>query len=226
MESIIAVLLILRLVVLAVVSTFSVIVLALGAHILSVFHFSFRFAGLAVAVSAVTLVTLISMLVLSIFYRGMWANLVLVEVSSLSILWVLWLAVGGLTADKTVIICGAEATMRGATPFDCNEQMALEAFAWLNWLILLTFTLFIIALGIIQHLRGNYIWMVPIYEIDFIAFRPGSPGVTYEKPVVYTCQQEQQLYAQQPALKQPVQMRYPDGAYQSPMPANTAYRSA
>ena len=105
--------------------------------------------------------------------------------------------------------------MRGATPFGCKEPTSLEAFAWLNGLIrlsslplppltlqpnlwsspVLKFTLYITVLGIIQHLRGNYIWMVPIYEIDFFATRAASPNVTYEKPVVYTSQQEQQLYA-------------------------------
>jgi len=200
----------LRLAVLGVATAFAVIVLAMGAHIIFVISTTglvYDFTALGVAVGALTIITLVPLLAISLVRKGALPNFIVVESAWFGILWVLWLAAAGLAADQTRLLpasCSFDFIVNGNF-FSCHEPLALEAFAWLNWLLLFGYWSVILTLSIIQQTRGNSVWTKSVNEVDFFAPRvAGVPGVMGEYPV-----QPQQVYAPQTIQQQPVQLGYP-----------------
>jgi len=188
------------------VSFFSIIVLGLGAHIAHVFAVAqvpFDSAGLGIAVSLLTLISFIPMLVLSFVDKVLWVNMVAVEVGWLGILWVLWLATAALANNDLGRIFLGACYLVGAD-VTCSELLGFQALAWLNWVLLFKYTIVLIALTIFQHVRGNRVWTAPVYQVDF--FAPPPPGMVYEqKPGQYPPQQPQQYPPQQPQQYSPQQ---------------------
>jgi len=246
---------VIRLGIFGLVSFFSIIVLGLGAHIASVFApaaVPFDFAGLGIAVSLLTLLSLIPMLVLSFMDKVLWVNMVAVEVGWLGFLWVLWLATAALTNnDLAFVVFGGCGFVDSSV--NCGELLGFQALAWLNWVLLFKYTIVLIGLTVFQHVRGNRVWTAPVYQVNFFAPPVGPPpGMVYEqKPGQYPPQQPQQYAPQQPQQyspqqpqqyspqqpQQPGQMGYPPPApapganygptttYQTPPPANPGYQA-
>jgi len=240
---------VIRLGIFGLVSFFSIIVLGLGAHIVSVLAPAaapFDFAGLGIAVSLLTLISLIPMLVLSFLDKVLWVNMVAVEIGWLGLLWVLWLATAALTnndlAEFVFGVCDFADNTLG-----CGEVLGFQALSWLNWVLLFKYTIVLIALTVFQHLRGNQVWMAPVYQVNFFAPPAGAPGVVYEQkpgqypqqPQQYPPQQPQQYPPQQPQQYSPQQPQqtgqagYPPPApganygpttYAAP-PANAGYQA-
>jgi hypothetical protein len=248
---------VIRLGIFGLVSFFSILVLGLGAHIVSVFagaELPIDYAALGIAVSLLTLFSLIPMLVLSFMDKVLWVNMVAVEVGWLGVLWILWIATAALT-NNDFIACGFIG-LDTPTVISCGEVLAFQALSWLNWVLLFKYTIVLIALTIFQHVRGNRVWTAPVYQVNFFAPPPGAPGVVYEQkpgqypqqpqqyppqqPQQYPPQQPQQYPPQQPQQyppqqpQQPGQVGYPPPApganygtptYQTPPPANPGYQA-
>lgn len=50
----------------------------------------------------------------------------------------------------------------------CRSFQAIEAFAWLNWLILMGYAIALLVLAILAHNRGNQgIWRSSVRDTDF-----------------------------------------------------------
>ncbi|KAF7330772.1 hypothetical protein MVEN_02416100 [Mycena venus] len=192
-----------RLIALCVVLGFSAIVVGLGAALTSTtekfLDGYFEFAALAIATASITLITLPIMcavekssvpnliierrIVLEILRPGVaFTSMIAVELSWLSILWVLWLATAADTAQaaQNTFISGCDYfndTVEGA----CRQTAAIQAFSFLNWLILMFYTLLILVLSIIAHSRQHTgVWKSSVAQAPFFtpSAAPAIPPVT------------------------------------------------
>ncbi|KAK2462341.1 hypothetical protein APHAL10511_005647 [Amanita phalloides] len=192
-----------RLPVLGVLTAFSVIVLGIGAHILDVtvptLHFYFSFVALAVAIPALTFLTVVPSIVVSLI-RGAAPMHIIVESVWLGVLWVLWLATAAYTANSTILlptVCDYSFFVGGKS-VSCNEIQALQAFSWLNWLLLTAYVPTVFVLSIIAQSRKSK----PVQPVQHVA----SPN---QQQIYPPSPQQQQMYAPQPVYQQPVPQQMP-----------------
>ncbi|KAK0467847.1 uncharacterized protein EV420DRAFT_1501589 [Desarmillaria tabescens] len=217
---------ILRLTALVATLVFSVIILGLSAHITylttTVYGAYFTFAAMSIATACLTILTLPVMIAIDITRKGAFTSMVVVELSWLGVLWVLWLTSAALTADantKTFVSgCGYINTEIDQA---CKEFNAIEAFGFLNWLILLGYTITLIVFAIIAANRGNNgVWTSSSTATDFFARGPGAySGANTVAP-------EKVNYA--PAQPQPSVVQYPPqspSAYSAQQPQHTQQSS-
>ncbi|KAF8211543.1 hypothetical protein K438DRAFT_1958637 [Mycena galopus ATCC 62051] len=178
-----AALALIRHIVLSVVLGFSVIVLGLSAALTSTTETYgdtyVTFAALAIATAGLTLITLPIMIALEYTQSGgAFTSMVLIELVWFSILWLLWLATGADTAqeasDTFHFSCGdyLNDIVKGA----CNQTSAIQAFSFLNWIILLAYTILILVLSIIAHNRQHTgVWKSSVRDAPF--FTPAAAPV-------------------------------------------------
>jgi len=167
-----------RLVALSVVLGFSVIVLGLSAALTSTtekfLDGFFEFAALGIATASLTIITLPIMIALEHRRPGaVFTSMIVVELSWLSVLWVLWLATGADAAQAGQIFisgCGYDDKIVDGA---CRETAGVQAFAFLNWIILLAYTIFILILTIIAASRKHAgVWKSSVTTAPF--FTPGA----------------------------------------------------
>ncbi|KAJ7162610.1 hypothetical protein C8R43DRAFT_947114 [Mycena crocata] len=168
-----------RLVALSVVLAFAVIVLGLSAALTATTEKYlagfFEFAALAIATASLTLITVPIMIVLERIRPGAaFTSMIAVELSWLSILWVLWLATAadGAQAGQLTFISGC-GYIDSVVDSACRESAGIQAFSFLNWLILMVYTILILVLTIIASTRKHTgVWKSSVAEAPF--FTPGA----------------------------------------------------
>jgi len=212
-----------RVIVFGATSSFSLIVVVLGGLItnftVTFYNAFFSFAALGLATGLLTLLTLPTMLALSILRKGVFTSMIAVEIGWISVLWILWLAVGGdsTSASSIVFVLGgcSRYTLFGSKVVAvCNEFHAITAFGFLSWLFLMFYNVFLVTLTVRQHLRGNTcVWTKDVIETDFSAVYENKLSPTYPNqyppagsPIV---QQTTGSYTQQAAGPNQVVNPYP-----------------
>ncbi|KAK0206067.1 hypothetical protein DFS33DRAFT_1312058 [Desarmillaria ectypa] len=223
---------ILRLTALVVTLVFSVIILGLSAHITylttTFYGAYFTFAAMSIATATLTILTLPVMIAIDVTRKGAFTSMVVVELSWLGFLCVLWLTSAALTSDAN-----ANTFVSGCGYFNvgldqaCKEFNAIEAFDFLNWLILIGYTITLIVFAIIAVNRGNRgVWTSSTTATDFFASGVGghsgagtvapekvnyAPAQSAQPSVVqyppqslsaYSTQQQQQPHTQQSSYPQ------------------------
>ncbi|KAF7313476.1 hypothetical protein HMN09_00503500 [Mycena chlorophos] len=169
-----------RLVALGVVTAFAVIVLGLCASVTSdsekYFNGYFEFAALGIATAILTMVTLPAMIALEMIQGGRaFSSMIAVELSWLFILWVLWLATAAdaTNAASIVFIADCGDYLSTITQSACRQVSGIQAFAYLNWLILMAYTIFVLVLTLIATSRKHTgVWTTSVGEAPF--FQPGN----------------------------------------------------
>ncbi|KAJ3571670.1 hypothetical protein NP233_g3598 [Leucocoprinus birnbaumii] len=168
-----------RLVIFGIVSLFALIVMAMSAHILSLTHGvqggSANFGGLGVAVGVLTLITLPPMIVIGRIRSGAMPTFIVVELGWIGFLWVLWLASAGTTAsiNGTGGNCASSNHLASTV---CGEVNAIEAFGFLNWLMLMAYWLVLLVFSIRGLQSGNSnIWTTSVDEAH------GSSNFAHDK---------------------------------------------
>ncbi|TDL16357.1 hypothetical protein BD410DRAFT_795478 [Rickenella mellea] len=205
---------------------FSLIVLGLCANILSISGPLLVSPQLGLAVSILTLLTLVPMLVIDMTRKGLLTSWVIVELPALSILWVLWLSVGAETDAEDAVVSAftdGSCDFFGDAQFTtvCNSYKALEAFGFLTWLILLAYTIVLLVFACIAQSRGNRaVWTSAVRDTDFFTKTAGNgePSVN-QYPGVQTPHENayppagQQMYQNAPnpaqAMPQSGRVAYP-----------------
>ncbi|KAH0837969.1 hypothetical protein J3R83DRAFT_6206 [Lanmaoa asiatica] len=155
--------------VLGVTTLFSLIVLAISANLISqtqqYFSITATFCALGIAVAVISLVTLPVMLVVDIIRRGAFTSMVVVELAWLSTLWILWVATAGETVSGNNLSfpfgCDYVNTLYNGM---CQQTQAIEAFSFLNFIILLFYTGFLSVLAVIAASRGQSVWLSSVRE--------------------------------------------------------------
>ncbi|KAJ8453852.1 hypothetical protein ONZ51_g13366 [Trametes cubensis] len=112
-----------------------IIVLSLASHVTSLseeyYAIYYAFEALGIAVGALTMVSIPVMIAIDFLRTGAFTSMVVVELSWLSVLWVLWLATAAQTADQTSVAfanCDFGNVILNQV---CNETHAIEAFSFL-----------------------------------------------------------------------------------------------
>ncbi|EGO05253.1 hypothetical protein SERLA73DRAFT_174315 [Serpula lacrymans var. lacrymans S7.3] len=168
-----------RTIVFAISLVFSLIVLGIAAHITSVtleyFGGYLIFGALAIATAVLTIVTIPVLFIMDVLRRGAFTSMIVVELVWLFVLWVLWLATGADAASATSL----------TFPFGCNyfnplenqichEFAAVEAFAFLNFILMFVYTVVILVFSIVAGSRGNSVWTSSVKEANFHAPTNGA----------------------------------------------------
>ncbi|KAF8654295.1 hypothetical protein AX16_003554 [Volvariella volvacea WC 439] len=163
-----------RLVVMGTAVVFSVIVLGLSAHVLATTNKYlggyFTFSAMSLATALLTLLTVPVMIYIDMIRKGAFTSMIIVELGWLGVLWVLWLASGGLAAEATGLAwptgCGySDQTVDTL----CREFPAITAFDFLTWILLFGYTVTLLVLSILAAGRGNSVWYQGVSEADFSA---------------------------------------------------------
>jgi hypothetical protein len=162
-----------RLVLLGIVVLFSVIVLALAAALLHTTEsqgFYFIFDALALAVSLLTLLTVTPFLVFDHIRTGFVTSKIVVELTVLGVLSILWLGTAADTAsyNSFAVGCGSDSS--------CGEIQAIEAFSFLNWILLMGYCVTLLVFSIMHSRRGHSgVWHSSVKETKFSS-RSAAPG--------------------------------------------------
>ncbi|KAJ7463989.1 hypothetical protein FB451DRAFT_1264392 [Mycena latifolia] len=177
-----------RLVVLSTVLLFSLITLGLAGALTSAlnsnFTVGFTYSSLAIATAVITMITVAPMIALEIMRPGGPTSMIIFEIVWLSILWILWLSTGAEAAEAsqayTFILggCGTSAREFGeefkVIDEICRETSGIEAFAFLNWIILMVYTGTLLTLSLAAASRKHTgVWQSSVAEAPF--FAPASP---------------------------------------------------
>ncbi|KAJ7179507.1 hypothetical protein C8R46DRAFT_642643 [Mycena filopes] len=168
-----------RLVALSVVLAFAVIVLGLSAALTATTEKYlggyFEFAALAIATALITLLTVPVMIALEFMRPGaVFTSMIVVELSWLFIVWVLWLATAADAAQEgQIFISNCGDYLDGTVKTACQEAQAVQAFSFLNWIILMIYTIFILVLAITAASRKHTgVWKSSVADAPF--FTPGN----------------------------------------------------
>ncbi|KAJ6493445.1 hypothetical protein C8R45DRAFT_900856 [Mycena sanguinolenta] len=181
-----------RLVVLSTVLLFALIALGVAAAFTStstsLIGVTYPFAALGIATAVFTIVTVPPMIGLEILRPGSPTSMIIVEILWLGalnlitarFLSIMWLATGADTASNT-IGCGSNAEKQESA-FDkeagvptsetadgiCSELEALEAFAFLNWIILMGYIGMLLVMSVMAATRKHTnVWTSSVANAPF-----------------------------------------------------------
>lgn len=210
-----------RLVALATVVLFSLVVLGISAHITyetNLAGFYFTFAAMSIAVASLSLATLPAMIIIDLLRKGAFTSMVVVELAWLGLLWVLWLTAAGLTASGNYFSPGCN-YRAAATQQACREVSSIEAFGFLSWLVLFSYWIALLVMSIIGSSRGHKIFTSTVGEAQFTAPAVNPPvqqqpmGQYPQGQAVYPQGTGQQQYPQQYPQVMGQQQQYPAQQY-------------
>ncbi|KAJ6493420.1 hypothetical protein C8R45DRAFT_1212761 [Mycena sanguinolenta] len=185
-----------RLVVLSTVILFALIALAMAATLTSTtsssLHKTFPFEALGIVAAGLTMVTVPPMIALEMLRPGGPTSMIIVELLWLGFLSIMWLVTGADTAaftfsidtvefGKLSISCGSTAANYietldkelGVPSKDtpnvlCSERMSLEAFAFLNWIILMGYIGMVLVMALIAVSRKHTnVWTSSVANAPF-----------------------------------------------------------
>jgi len=208
----------LRLVAFGVLLVFTLIVFGISANLIHVAT-SGPFGGPAPAFAVYSLVvciftflSVIPIFAIELMRKGAMTAFVAVELAWTAVLGLLWLAAGANDAAQVLgFVFSCDDGLDPAASSLCHQFQAIEAFSFLNWLILWGWTGLLLVCAIIAMTRGNKgVWMQPAGQTDFFA-RNQVPPVGHQ-PMM------QPQYTGQPQGQYPPQPQYanqqqPQGGY-------------
>ncbi|KAK1224907.1 hypothetical protein PQX77_012146 [Marasmius sp. AFHP31] len=205
------------------VTLFSFICLALAAHITYIYSnervrvkdFQ-NFQGLSIAASILTLVSVPVFLVVGFLRKGSFLTMNVVEVPVCGFLAVLWMANGILMSGWASLLTYAQfgcfqARFNRSQSSFCSEFTAVEAFSFLNWILLFAYIAFVIVVCLIGKSRGNNVWLVGANDAEYFAHNKKNSNVMMTPPQQmhqpqYTGQMQQQpQFTGQPQQQQMMQ---------------------
>ncbi|KAI0796501.1 hypothetical protein C8Q75DRAFT_197617 [Abortiporus biennis] len=177
--------------------SFSLILLGLCGHLISVTvsnlnpPFYYVFSALGVATSILTLFTLPLMIVVEQIRKGTIISQVIFEVAWTGTLAVLWLATAG-SASRSYHIDSPFICFVGNFDFFltiCRETRAVQAFAHLGWVCLFTYTFTLTYMAFISKRNGRDVWYNSVKDSQFLMTGPTQTlqpqPQTQTQPVYY-----------------------------------------
>ncbi|KZO98963.1 hypothetical protein CALVIDRAFT_561887 [Calocera viscosa TUFC12733] len=170
-----------RLVIHGLVLVFSIALLGVSANLVALgnkFGLTEEWAQLALAISVITLVALIPVLVLDRVRRNVFPSWTAVELGWNGVLWVLWLASAGYATNTLQgIDCGSRSyevlylgyylgsDAKGESA--CEQAQAVEALSWLNWILLFALFWWLLITALVFHSRsGGALWISSLSDYE------------------------------------------------------------
>jgi hypothetical protein len=166
---------IVRAVIFATTISFAVIVMSISASLISLTEplFYYKFSALSLSTALLTIFTVIPMLVIDKLRQGSIFSYIIVEISWFSLLWVLWLSSGSYAAWTDGQIIDAypgesscdfrNFSVPGAVQ-GCQEIKAITAFSFLLWIMLMGYSVTLLALAIRAQERGKSAWTTGVRD--------------------------------------------------------------
>jgi len=183
---------------------FSIIVLGITANLVSQFKNGHvpAWLGFTLFVAIFSLLIGVPILVIDKLRRGAITSFVVVELAWTAFLGLLWLAAAADQSSNLILVgdCSAYGGFDSAEESLCHQLQAMQAFSWLNWLLLWGWTFILLIFSIIAMTRGNPVWTSPAGETDFFARNDSKipPAVQYQNTGgAYPPTQQQQQFAPQ-----------------------------
>ncbi|OJT15687.1 hypothetical protein TRAPUB_5065 [Trametes pubescens] len=183
-----------------------ILVLSLGAHLTALSEKYFggfdNFSAFGIAVGVLTVLTVPVMLVVDFLRTGAFTSMVLVELIWISILWVLWLTEGALTANDTSTVFQTCDFVSNILNQACNETRAIEAFAFITWLVreypvicpdiaipltlaypVLAYTITLLTVALLNASRGAPMWTSSVKQHPSVVPSPNpNPALPLVAP--------------------------------------------
>jgi len=159
---------------------FALIVLGISGHWVSLlqgFVSSYSNpAAFALAVSVITWAFLGPLPLISMLRKGSILSWVVVELAIVGLLWVLWLAAAAYVTSMTA---GASlncdyAFLTPEAESICRQYQALQAFSWLNWLILFMYLVLLLVFAIKAQGKGHSVWTSDVTDLQSFSAGGGS----------------------------------------------------
>jgi len=174
-----------RLVAFATVIGFALICLGIGANFAALAAGSFigsSVGGLAVAIAIITVLLVPAVIIIDYIRKGAIITAVWCELIWVGILSILWIAVAGHATAQLFglsLNCDAFGFFSDADASLCRQYQALQAFSWLNWLILFFWFWFLLVAALIAMTRrGNKgVWSGSAKDIFSGANNKGIPPI-------------------------------------------------
>jgi len=164
-----------RIVTLCLSFVLAVTVMDLSSHLTS-FTVSFEgkatvFALLAVASAGLTILTLPIMLIIDYLCNGAFASSVLVELIWLGILSAIWLTTGvdGADSINTSFLGGCVSNADVALSIACHDSVGVIALSFINFLLLLAYSMTLFVFATISSNRGHSVWASSIKQANLSA---------------------------------------------------------
>ncbi|EJD00975.1 uncharacterized protein FOMMEDRAFT_135248 [Fomitiporia mediterranea MF3/22] len=196
-----------RIAVFAVVLLFSIIILGLSAnYIAQLANFGVdapAFAALALAISLITFLAFVPMLAIDFIRSGAITSWVAIELGVTGLLAILWLASAATTAsasDGQTVDCSVADRIDSTAGTLCHSYQAIEAFGFLNWIILTSYFSGLLVMAILAQLRQNKPWTGTVRDTNFFARKTVPAAAPMQAPM----QQPWPTNAYPPAQGQPV----------------------
>ncbi|KAF8351004.1 hypothetical protein F5887DRAFT_190233 [Amanita rubescens] len=174
---------IVRLLLFVLVTILSGSVLGLGSQLLNVMNPQMvsDWGAVNVAIAALTVSSLPTLIVVSLVHKAAFLNYVIVELVWLTVVWALWLTSAVLiTMAKTTFYSLPGGCEFGSGPFaliwdnaSCGRFWVILYLSWIIWFKLMAYIILLLVLTINQQMRGNRVWNKSVTKIDFFAPRPG-----------------------------------------------------
>ncbi|KAI0742849.1 hypothetical protein C8Q80DRAFT_1123004 [Daedaleopsis nitida] len=150
----------------------------ISAHITAFAVENFReyyiFSIMGLVSGGLTIITVPIMLIIDLVRTGAFTSLVVVELSWLTVLWILWLVTGAITANDTSQVFATCEFAYAILNQLCHETQAVEAFAFLAWLVLFAYTILLLVVALVNASRGAPMWRATVRQAGRIAPSPGK----------------------------------------------------
>ncbi|TBU31292.1 hypothetical protein BD311DRAFT_752995 [Dichomitus squalens] len=198
---------ILRLAALSFAVLSGIIVASLSAHITAFIEENFAtyyvYAALGIATGGLTFFTVPVLLLVDFLRTGAFTSYIIVELSWLSVLWVLWLATGALTVNDTAAVGVFQSCDYIFVWVNqiCHETQAIEAFSFLAWIVLMGYTVTLLVIALISARRGKPIWTSSVKQYAPAPAATAQPVISqpeYKADAFAPQTAQQQLLYQQP----------------------------
>ncbi|KIY45979.1 hypothetical protein FISHEDRAFT_76212 [Fistulina hepatica ATCC 64428] len=178
-----------RLAIFGTVTLFSIVELGVAGNLTyltnTYYNNYYGFAALAIATAVLSLITFPLMIVFDLLTTDVFTSWVITELVWTGFLWVLWLASGAAAADKDNSVFGSIdcSYFNGKINTACHEFQAIEAFAFINWILLMGYFVALLVMAILGARKGGRIWTASVKAAEF-----GGIGLSTEKPTTTTVQ--------------------------------------
>ncbi|KAG8707485.1 hypothetical protein FRC08_000472 [Ceratobasidium sp. 394] len=180
----------LRTVTFATVLGFSLIVLGISGHwqsLLQGYYSVFAgFSAFALAVSVMTWAFLLPIYLVGMLRKGSLLSWVVVELGVCGLLWVLWLASASYTSSMTggaTLNCDY-ALLSPEVESICRQFQALQAFSWLNWLIIFAYVVMLLVFAIRAQGQGHSVWTSDVTDLPNLKSGSGPSNNTVPQPAM------------------------------------------
>ncbi|EIW76519.1 hypothetical protein CONPUDRAFT_139802 [Coniophora puteana RWD-64-598 SS2] len=216
-----AVLPVFRIIVFSTVTLCSIVVLGLAAYLESLVNGQsssspyLTFIGLGIAAGVITGVLMPTLLLIGRVFPKSFTSKILFEIILMLVLWVLWIATAGITVGNRAELYpdGCDLRVPQAQSI-CNIITAIEAFSFLNWLMVFAYYDTLVLYSIIRTIQGRGCWLSSVREASNGPTGPAAavPGVVpmTQQPLLQQYPQQPQGYPQQPYPQQvPYQQQPP-----------------